>query len=208
MMKRIATFALPLALALGALPATATSWTLDADHSTVGFGVEHMMVSTTKGWFDTYTGAIEVDDKDVTKSTVNVEIDTASINTKSKKRDEHLRSPDFFDAAKFPKITFKSTKVEKAKDGGLNVTGNLTMHGVTKAVTLAVAPISAELKDPWGNIHAGTTATAKINREDFGLKWNAALESGGVIVGKEVTIELQIELLKKVPAAPTAVPKK
>jgi len=201
MMKRIALFALPLAIALSAAPAQATTWTLDADHSTVGFSVKHMMVSDTKGAFDTYTGTIEVDDKDVTKSTVNVEIDAASINTKNKKRDDHLRSPEFFDTAKFPKVTFKSTKVEKAKDGGLTVTGNLTMHGVTKPVTLAVAPISAELKDPWGNIHAGTTATAKINREDFGLKWNAAIENGGVVVGKEVTIELQVELLKKVPAA-------
>ena len=143
MMKRIALFALPLAIAFSATPAAATTWKLDDSHSTVGFSVKHMMVSDTKGAFDTYTGTIEVDDKDVTRSTVNVELDTASINTKNKKRDEHLRSPEFFDAAKFPKITFKSTKVAKAKGGGLAVTGDLTMHGVTKPVTLAVAPISA-----------------------------------------------------------------
>ena len=204
MLKSLVRFALPAAIAFAALPAQATTWTLDPDHSTVGFSVSHMTVTNQKGAFDTFSGTVEVDDKDVTKSKVNVDIDAASINTKNKKRDDHLRSPEFFDTAKFPKLTFKSTKVEKAKDGGLLVTGDLTIHGVTKPTVLTVAPISAELKDPWGNIHAGTTATAKINREDFGLKWNAALESGGVVVGKEVTIELQVELLKKVdaPAAP------
>lgn len=207
MFKTFARTALFAVVAAVALPAQASSWTLDQDHSTVGFSVEHMMVTDQKGAFDTFTGTVEVDDKDVTKSVVNVEIDAASINTKSKKRDEHLRSPEFFDVAKYPKLTFKSTKVEKAKDGGLLVTGNLTMHGVTKPVTLTVAPISKELKDPWGNIHAGTTATAKINREDFGLKWNSAIEGGGVLVGKEVTIELQVELLKKVDA-PAAAPAK
>ena len=200
MLKSLVRAALPAAIVFAALPAQASSWTLDADHTTVGFSVKHMMVSNQKGAFDSFTGTVEVDDKDVTKSTVNVEIDAASINTKSKKRDDHLRSPEFFDVATFPKLTFKSTKVEKAKDGGLRVTGNLTIHGVTKSTVLTVAPISAELKDPWGNIHAGTTATAVINREEFGLKWNAALESGGVVVGKDVTIELQIELIKKVDA--------
>ena len=163
-----------------------------------------MMVTEQKGAFDTFTGTIELDDKDLTKSTVNVTIDAASINTKSKKRDDHLRSPDFFDVAQFPKLTFTSTKVEKAKDGGYTVTGNLALHGVTKPVTLTVAPLSDGLKDPWGNIHRGTTAVAKINREDFGLKWNAAIEKGGVVVGKDVTIELQIELLPAPAAAPAA----
>ena len=206
MLKRLSLFAVPTALALAAGPAAASSWVLDADHTTVGFAVQHMMVTTQKGAFDTFTGTIELDDKDVTKSTVTVSIDTASINTKSKKRDDHLRSPDFFDAVEFPKLTFASTKVEKAKDGSLNVTGNLTMHGVTKPVTLTVAPVSEGLKDPWGNLHRGTTAVAKINREDFGLSWNAALEKGGVIVGKEVTIELQIELIPAPAAAPEAAP--
>jgi polyisoprenoid-binding protein YceI len=204
MLKRLSSLALPLALALAAGPAAASSWVLDADHTTVGFSVRHMMVTEQKGAFDTFTGAIELDDKDLTKSTVNVTIDAASINTKSKKRDDHLRSPDFFDVAQFPKLTFTSTKVEKAKDGGYTVTGNLSLHGVTKPVTLTMAPLSDGLKDPWGNIHRGTTAVAKINREDFGLKWNAAIEKGGVVVGKDVTIELQIELLPAPAAAPAA----
>ena len=205
MLKRLAVLALPAAIAL-AVPAKASTWTVDPDHTTVGFSVRHMMVTDQKGAFDTFTGTINLDDKDITKSTVTVDIDAASINTKSKKRDDHLRSPEFFDVAKFPKVTFASTKVEKAKDGGLLVSGNLTIHGVTKPVTLTVAPLGAELKDPWGNIHSGTTATAKINREDFGLAWNAAIEKGGVVVGKEVTIELQIELIKKVDAPAAAAP--
>lgn len=196
MIRRISGLAAAAALAFGT-PAVASTWTLDADHTTVGFSVQHMMVTNQKGGFDTFTGTLELDDKDVTKSKVNVEIDAASINTRSQKRDDHLKSPEFFDVAKFPKLTFTSTKVEKSKNGGLKVTGNLTMHGVTKPVTLDVAPLSAEFKDPWGGIHRGTTATAVINREDFGLTWNKALESGGVIVGKDVTIELQIEVVKK-----------
>ncbi len=180
-----------------ATPAAASSWTLDSEHSTVGFAVRHMMVTDQKGAFDTFKGEIEIDDKDITKSKVKVEIDASSINTKSKKRDDHLKSPDFFDTAKFPTITFTSTKVEAVKGGGLKVTGDLSMHGVTKSVTLDVAPLSAELKDPWGGLHRGTTATATLNREDFGLAWNKAIESGGVVVGKDVKIELQLELTPK-----------
>ena len=177
--------------------AHASTWVLDADHTTVGFAVKHMMVTEQKGAFDTFTGTIELDDKDLTKSTVNVTIEPASINTKNKKRDDHLRSPEFFDAAKFPKMTFASTKVEKAKDGSFLVTGNLTIRDVTKPVTLTVAPLSDEFKDPWGGSHRGTTATATINREDFGLTWNKTLEKGGIVVGKDVKIELQVELFPK-----------
>jgi polyisoprenoid-binding protein YceI len=183
----------------------ASSWVLDPDHTTIGFSVKHMMVSDVKGSFDKFTGSVEIDDKDPSKSLVNVEIDVASVNTRNAKRDDHLKSADFFDAAKHPKMTFKSTKVEIAKDGSMKITGNLTMRGVTKSVTLSSAPLSAAVKDPWGGTHRGTTATAKINRKDFGLTWNTALEAGGVVVGDDVTIELQIELLPR-PAEPA--PKK
>ena len=196
MLRRLSSLAVVAAFAVAG-PAVASSWVLDTEHSTVGFAVKHMMVTDQKGAFDTFSGTIELDDKDVTKSTVNVTIEPASVNTKNKKRDDHLRSPDFFDAAKFPKMTFVSTKVEKAKDGGLLVTGNLTIKGVTKPVTLTVAPLSDEFKDPWGGSHRGTTATATINREEFGLTWNKAIEKGGFVVGKDVKIELQIELLPK-----------
>jgi polyisoprenoid-binding protein YceI len=185
--------------------AHASSWVLDPDHTTIGFSVKHMMVSEVKGSFDTFTGSVEIDDKDPSKSLVNVEIDVASIDTRNAKRDEHLKSADFFDAAKSPKMTFKSTKVEIAKDGSMKITGDLTMHGVTKSVTLASAPLSAAVKDPWGGSHRGTTATTTINRKDFGLTWNKALEAGGVVVSEDVKIELQIELLPK-PAE--AAPKK
>jgi polyisoprenoid-binding protein YceI len=189
-------FALAAALALSG-SAQASTWVLDTEHTTVGFSVKHMMVTEQKGAFDTFSGTIELDDKDLTKSTVNVTIEPASVNTKNKKRDDHLRSPDFFDTAKFPKMTFTSTKVEKAKDGSFLVTGNLTIRDVTKPVTLTVAPLSDEFKDPWGGTHRGTTATATINREEFGLVWNKALEKGGFVVGKDVKIELQVELLPK-----------
>jgi polyisoprenoid-binding protein YceI len=189
-----------LALALSPLVAAgaqASTWTLDADHTTVGFSVRHMMVTDVKGAFDKVSGTVELDDKDAAKSKIDVEIDAASINTRNQKRDDHLRSPDFFDVAKFAKITFKSTKIELAKDGSMKITGDLTMHGVTKPVTLQAAKLSDEYKDPWGGTHRGTTATAKLNRKDFGLEWNKTLEKGGVLVGEEIAIELQIELMPK-----------
>ena len=188
-----------LALALSPLVAAgaqASTWTLDADHTTVGFSVRHMMVTDVKGAFDKVSGTVELDDKDAAKSKIDVEIDAASINTRNQKRDDHLRSPDFFDVAKFAKITFKSTKIELAKDGSMKITGDLTMHGVTKPVTLQAAKLSDEYKDPWGGTHRGTTATAKLNRKDFGLEWNVALETGGVLVGDKVKINLDIQAVK------------
>jgi polyisoprenoid-binding protein YceI len=203
------TRAVPFALAFSlALPAAATTWMLDADHSTVGFSIRHMMVSDAKGAFDKVTGTIELDDKDVTKSKVDVTIDVASVNTRNAKRDEHLKGADFFDAAKFPKITFKSTKIEKA-GAGFKVTGDFTMHGVTKPVVLDVGALSDSYKDPWGNTHRGTQATAKIARKDFGLTYNAAIEKGGLVLGEDVAIDLQIELTPPpAPAAPAAPAKK
>ena len=187
------------AVAILAIPAFATAapWSIDPDHSNVGFKVRHLMVSNVRGDFGKVTGLVEIDDKDLTKSKVEVTIDTASINTGVAKRDEHLKSADFFDVAKYPTMTFVSQKVKKASNDRLQVYGLLTLHGVTREVVLDVEGPTRAYKDPWGNIKRGATAIAKINRKDFGLSWNAAIESGGVAVGEEVTIALEIELLKK-----------
>jgi polyisoprenoid-binding protein YceI len=196
-MKRfVASLATMIALSVPAM-ALASTWNLDPDHSNVGFKVRHLMVSNVKGNFDKFSGTINIDDKDITKSTVQVSIDTSSINTNVQKRDEHLKSPDFFDVAKYPTMTFVSKKVAKAGKDKLKVTGYLTLHGVTKEVVLEVEGPSADSKDPWGNIRKGATATAKINRKDFGLVWNKALETGGVAVGEEVTIVLEAEMIRK-----------
>lgn len=193
---RVITLCLTLALPTLSL---ASTWNIDPDHSSVGFKVKHLMVSNVKGNFGKYTGVVEIDDKDITKSRVTVTIDTNSINTNVQKRDEHLRSADFFDVSRYPTMSFVSKKVTKAGNGALKVTGDLTIHGITKEVTLDVEPISKESKDPWGNIRRGTSATTKINRKDFGLTWNKALETGGVLVGDEITISLEIEMIKTQP---------
>src|SRR5439155_15178082 len=161
------------------------------------FGIKHMMVSTVRGTFGKYTGTIALDDKDIAKSTAHIEIDATSIDTGNAKRDEHLKSPDFFDVAKFPKITFDATKVEKRGADGLNVTGNLTIKNITKPVILTVSGLTGEVKDPWGGTRRGASAQTKINRKDFGLTWNKGLETGGVVLGEDVTIDLEIELTKK-----------
>jgi polyisoprenoid-binding protein YceI len=156
-----------------------------------------MMVSNVKGNFEKYSGVVEINDQDITKSKVSVSIDTPSITTNVQKRDDHLRSNEFFDVAKYPTMTFVSKKVTKDGKDKLKVTGDLTLHGVTKEVTLDVEGPSQESKDPWGHIRRGVTASTKINRKDFGLVWNKALETGGVAVGEEVTITLEIEMIKK-----------
>ncbi len=196
-MKRIiAALSTIFALSLPAM-ALASTWTIDPEHSNVGFKVRHLMVSNVKGNFEKFNGTVNIDDKDITKSKVEVSIDTNSINTNVQKRDDHLRSADFFDVAKYPAMTFVSKKVAKAGKDKLKVTGDLTLHGVTKQVVLDVEGPSKESKDPWGNIRKGATASTKINRKDFGLNWNKALETGGVVVGDEVTITLEIEIIRK-----------
>jgi polyisoprenoid-binding protein YceI len=196
-MKRIITsISTIIALSLPAF-AFASTWTIDPDHSNVGFKVRHLMISNVKGSFEKHTGTVEIDDKDITKSKIEVSINTNSINTNVQKRDEHLRSADFFDVAKYPAMTFVSKKVAKAGNDKFTVTGDLTLHGVTKSVVLDVEGPSKESKDPWGNIRKGATATTKINRKDFGLAYNVVLETGGVAVGEEVTISLEIEMIKK-----------
>lgn len=174
-----------------------TRWVIDTVHSEVGFRVRHMMVSWTKGKFDKFEGTLELDANDITRSKVEVSIDVTSINTNAADRDGHLKSPDFFDAANFPKMTFTSQKVEALAGGALRVLGQLEIRGTKKAVALDVEPLSPAAKDPWGNIKRGTRATAKLNRKDFGLNWNSALELGGVLVGDEVEITLEVELNQK-----------
>lgn len=198
-MKRILSSVVAAALLVPGM-ALAAEYEIDTSHSSATFSIRHLMVSNVKGEFGKLTGAINFDDKDITKSTVEASIDATSINTRDAKRDEHLRSPDFFDVAKFPTITFKSTKIAKAGKDKLKITGDLTMHGVTKSVVLDAVVPATEAKDPWGNVKRGATATTKLNRKDFGLNWNQALETGGVLVGEEVAVTLELELNKKAPA--------
>jgi polyisoprenoid-binding protein YceI len=188
-------------LALGLAPrAVASEWAFDPEHTEIGFTVRHMMVSNVNGAFDKYGGKLVVDDKDFTKSSVTVDVDMASVNSKSQKRDDHLRKSDFFDVAKFPKMTFRSTKIENGdKPGAFRVTGDLTLRGVTKPVVLETT-VSDEWKAPWADqMHRGITATGKINRHDFGVSWQNKMDKGGVVVGDEVTITISAEVVKVKP---------
>jgi polyisoprenoid-binding protein YceI len=182
--------------------AMATEYQLDSAHTAATFSVRHMMVSNVKGEFSNVKGTISYDPKKPANTTIDATIDTTTINTREPKRDAHLKSPDFFDVEKFPTMTFKSKKATSAGKDKLKVVGDLTMHGVTKEVTLDVSNLTGEVKDPWGNAHVGATATTKLNRKDFGLNWNKALEAGGVLVGDEVQVTIDIEALPvKAPAA-------
>ena len=201
-MKRIPRIAAVLAAAAPALAFAQTStWNLDSSHTQTVFGVRHLVITTVKGQFNKTTGTVTLDEKDVTKSKVEATIDVASINTREPKRDDHLRSADFFDAANHPAITFRSTKVEKAGDGKLKVTGDLTMRGVTKEVVLDVEAPRPPIKDQRGATRTGTTVTAKINRQDFGVRWNRAIDGGGFVVSDEVAVTIDIELIAAPPAA-------
>jgi polyisoprenoid-binding protein YceI len=185
-------FAVAVAL-LTAVPALAADYQLDPAHSSAQFSVKHLMVSTVRGQFEKMAGTASIDEKDPTKSKVNVTIETASINTREPKRDGHLRSPDFFDAVKNPQITFASTKVEKTGENKFLVTGDLNMRGVSKPVTLT-SEITPAVKGPDGKLVRGVSASAKLNRKDWGLNWNKALETGGVLVGEEVQLTIDAEL--------------
>ena len=177
--------------------AHAATWEIDPAHASVEFRVRHLMVAWVKGAFPDVAGTVEIDETDLTKSKVSVTISAASIDTNNAKRDEHLRSADFLDSASYPVITFVSKKIVVA-DGQLRqVIGDLTIRGTTREVTLSVDELTPAIKDPWGNTRRGATASAEINRKDFGLTWNKALETGGVVVGDEVRIALGIELIRK-----------
>lgn len=170
-------------------------WNIDGSHSTAEFSVRHLMITNVKGRFGTLSGTVDYDPEKPEASQIDVTIDATSVDTRDEKRDAHLRSPDFFDIEKFPTLTFKSTSVKKTDDG-FAATGDLTIHGVTKPITLEVETPSAQSKDPWGNTRIGTSAHAKINRTDFGLNFNAALETGGVLVGEQVKISIEVSLVQ------------
>lgn len=172
------------------------TWKLDPAHSSAEFKVKHMMISNVKGTFSGLSGTLVEDTSDPTRSRVEARIDIGTISTGDAQRDAHLKSADFFHHEQHPHMTFKSTKVEKKSEGEYAVTGDLTIHGVSKQVTFAVDGPTAPAKDPWGNTRIGLSATAKINRKDFGLSWNAALEAGGFLVGDDVQIALEAQFIK------------
>lgn len=178
-------------------PAAAAVWKIDTAHSDASFSVRHMMISNVKGHFSKVTGTVDYDGKDLKNLKIDAQIDVASVDTGDKGRDEHLKGADFFDAAKYPTITFKSTKVKSSSKGKFSVTGELTMHGVTKEVTLAVEGPAPEIKDQKGGIKTGASATAKINRKDFGLTWNKAMDGGGVMIGEEIPVTIEVEAAKQ-----------
>ena len=168
------------------------NWNLDTAHSEIEFKVKHMMISSVKGQFEQFDVQVENQGDDLQNAKVSVSIDTASINTKSEQRDQHLKSDDFFATDNFPKITFISTQINKTSDDEYDITGDLTVKDVTKPVTLK-AEFGGIGKDPWGNQKAGYTVVGKINRADFGLTWNAALETGGVMVSEEVKFNAEVQ---------------
>ena len=174
-----------------------TSYTIDPVHSVADFKVRHMMVTNVRGEFAGVSGTVVFDAENPANSKVDAKIDVNTIQTRDAQRDTHLKSADFLDAEKFPTITFASKKVTKNGSDEYKVTGDLTIHGVTNEVVLDVEEVTPEGKDPWGNVKAGAAAKTKINRKDFGLVWNAALETGGVLVGEDVQIHLDLQLLKQ-----------
>jgi polyisoprenoid-binding protein YceI len=173
-----------------------TTYRLDPAHSSAQFVVRHMMITNVRGGFSSVKGTVEYDPENPGASTVHAEIDPATIKTMDDQRDTHLKSADFLDVEKYPAITFNSKKIEKVSDEEYKMTGDLTIHGVTKEVVLTVEGPTAESKDPWGNIRVGASAKKKIKRSDFGLTWNAALETGGIVVGDELKIEIEVQGIK------------
>jgi polyisoprenoid-binding protein YceI len=187
-------FALMIAAPLGA---SADTWQIDPGHSTVGFTVRHMTISSVRGQFDKFSGTITANGNDPASVSIEATIDTDSIDTRSADRDADLKSANFLDVTKYPTMTFKSKKIEPAGTGKWNVVGDLTLHGVTKEVTLAVDGPTAPIKDPWGNTRAGASATTTISRKAFGLTWNKMIEAGGAVVGDEVSVSIDLEAVKK-----------
>ena len=183
-----------------AVPTTASTasstWNIDPAHSIAEFKVRHMMIAFVRGEFSGLSGVLKLDETDYTRSTVEVSIPTASVRTVDERLDDHLKNADFFDVDRFPTLTFISTKVRSTGGRNYAVTGDLTIHGVTRSVALTVNDVSEPSNDPWGNQRIGLSASASINRKDFGIIWNTALDSGGVLVGDEVSIALDVQLIK------------
>ena len=173
-------------------------WDIDVGHSAIHFWVRHLVISKVHGRFAKWSGTIDLDAQDLTKSSVSVKIEASSIDTQVADRDAHLRSPDFLDVAKYPELGFRSKRIEKAGEG-YRVTGDLTLHGVTREVALE-AEFGGSAKDPWGNERTAFAAKTSLDRREFGLTWNAALEAGGVLVGEKVEISIELEAVKKAAA--------
>lgn len=176
--------------------AAISTWNIDPVHSVAEFKVKHMMISNVKGQFTGLSGQLTLDEEDVTRSKVEATIDAASINTREAQRDAHLKSADFFDVEKFPTLSFQSSRVTSSRNDELAVEGELAIHGISRKVVFSVEGPTAPRKDPWGKTRIGLSATTKINRKDYGLTWNAALETGGILVGDEVTITLDVQFVK------------
>ena len=189
-----ATSAITLAAAAPNFAATST-WKLDPRHSSAQFSVRHLAISTVRGAFSKVNGTVQLDDQDITKSSVDVTIDVSTVDTREPDRDKDLRSDKFFDVEHFPTMTFKSKKVAQVAPGKLKVTGDLTIRGVTKEVVLDVDGPTAPVTDPWKNQRAAVNATMKVNRQDFGVKWNATMDNGGVVVGDDVNITIDAEMI-------------
>ena len=196
-LSRIAAAAgLAAVLSLPALSAS-SSWRIDPQHTSAQFAVRHLMISTVCGQFKGVTGTVNWDDQDISKSTVDITIDANTVDTSEPKRDADLKSDKFFEVAKYPTITFKSKKIEQVSAGKLKITGDLTIRGVTKEAVLEVEGPTPPVKDPWGNTRVAANATTKINRQDYGVKWNANMDGGGVVVGDDVAITIDLEMIKK-----------
>ena len=184
------------ALATPQTTTTTTTWKIDPAHSVAEFKVKHMMISNVKGHFAKVSGVLTLDESDLPNSRTEALIEAGSLETRDAQRDTHLKSPDFLDAEKFPTLAFKSTRISLVRDGELAAEGDLTVRGVTRKVIFSVEGPTPPAKDPWGNTRVAVSATTKINRKDFGLTWNAALETGGILVGDEVTITLDVQFIK------------
>ena len=190
--------------ALAPRPSTSsvpTRWELDPSHSGVHFSIRHMLFANVRGEFARVSGTVELDPADLTRSTVRASIDAASISTREPQRDQHLRSPDFLDVAQYPTIDFVSTAIVRTGAESLEIVGNLSLHGVTREITLKVETDGAELRDLYGNTRRGAVATTRLNRTDFGLTWNAVLETGGFLVGEELAVTIDVQLIRTVPQA-------
>ena len=188
--------AIAATLAVSSLAAT-TTWQIDPAHTAAGFSVKHMMIATVRGQFKGVTGTVNWDDQDIGNSVVDVTIDANTVDTGEPKRDADLKSANFFDVAHYPTITFKSTKIERISAAKMKVAGNLTIRGITKPVVLDVEGPSGAVKDPWGNTRVALNATTTVNRMDYGVKWNAKMDGGGIVVGDDVNINIDLEMIKK-----------
>ena len=200
-MKRTTLALALLALVSGVAPAAAQTWNIDSTHSQTSFAITHLMVATVRGAFGKTAGTVEFDGKNLSSLKVNATIDVATIDTREPKRDEHLKSPDFFEVAKFPTATFVSKRAEAAGQGKIKLTGDLTIKGVTKEVVLDVEGPTAPVKGSRGETRVGATGTTTINRKDFGVTWNRTLDGGGVVLSDEVKVTIDLSLMQPPPAA-------